>query len=63
MNKLVYSIKDVCEFLGVSHCTIYSEINAGNLKSIKIQSRRVITQDQLQQYLKQKEEQAEIKSH
>jgi len=48
----------VCEILGILHSTVYQEINAGALETIKIKSRRIVTQDQLNQYLKTKESQA-----
>jgi len=58
MNKLGYSIEEIAEILGVSRCTIYQELNAGNLDSIKIQGRRIITSDQIERYLKSKQEAA-----
>lgn len=37
--------------LGVSHATIYREMNRGRLNSVKVGTRRVITQWDLEEYL------------
>jgi len=37
--------------LGVSHATVYREMNRGNLGSVKVGTRRVITQWDLEKYL------------
>lgn len=55
MNKIGYSIKEVCNILGICHSTVYQEINSGELESIKIQSRRIVTEEQLKQYVKRKQ--------
>lgn len=55
MTKIGYSVKEVCKILGVCHSTVYQEINSGELETIKIQGRRVVTQDQLKGYIKKKE--------
>jgi len=42
---------EVAKMLGVSHATIYREMNRGRLSSVKIGTRRVITQWDLEEYL------------
>ncbi|MFC1718304.1 helix-turn-helix domain-containing protein [Candidatus Poribacteria bacterium] len=42
---------EVAGMLGVSHTTIYREIDRGRLGSVKVGTRRVITQWDLEEYL------------
>ena len=46
-----FSPMEVAKMLGVSQATIYREIGKGKLKSVKIGTRRVITQWDLELYL------------
>lgn len=47
-----YSIAQLEKALGVSNPTIYSEMNRGRLGSVMIGSRRLVTQRQLDDYLR-----------
>ncbi len=47
MSKSLFSVKEIEETLGVSHATLYSLINSGQLESSKLGRRRVVTQKQL----------------
>ena len=45
------SVKEFAQDLGVSHMTIYAEINAGKLTARKIGRRTIITADDAAAYL------------
>ena len=49
--KKGFSPIEVAEMLGVSHATIYREMDRGRLGSVKVGTRRVITQWDLEEYL------------
>jgi excisionase family DNA binding protein len=49
--KKAFSPMEVAKMLGVSHATIYREMNRGRLNSVKVGTRRVITQWDLEEYL------------
>ncbi len=51
MPKKGFSPAEVAHLLGVSRTTIYREINKGHLDSIKVATRRIITQLDLEKYL------------
>ncbi len=55
MQKLVYSIPEAIETSGIQRDLIYSEINSGRLKSIKIGRRRLVRAEALEQWLKDHE--------
>jgi len=42
---------EVAKMLGVSHATVYREMNRGHLSSVKVGTRHVITQWDLEKYL------------
>jgi excisionase family DNA binding protein len=46
-----YSVKEVCELLGVSRRTITSYVNDGKLKGSKIGGRWVFTEKQLKEFI------------
>ncbi|HGJ66939.1 TPA: DNA-binding protein [bacterium] len=46
-----FSPMEIAKMLGVSHATIYREIEKGKLSSVKVGARRVITQWDLEAYL------------
>jgi len=52
MEKLGYSIKDICDLSGAGKDLIYNEINNGNLKSAKVGRRRIIRPEAAEQWLK-----------
>ena len=53
--KLLHSIKDGCVLTGFSHMTLYREINAGRLRSVKIGRRRMITPEALKAWISDRE--------
>ncbi len=55
MDKLGYSIKDICDLSGAGKDLIYNEINNGNLKSAKVGRRRIIRREAAEQWLKDHE--------
>ena len=50
-EKLALSISEACDLSGVRRDTLYSEINAGNLKTLKIRGRRLIRRASLDKWL------------
>ncbi len=49
-EKLLFSIKEVAEILGIGRTTVYRLVENGELKSAKIGSRRVFTRGHLEQF-------------
>ena len=49
--KRGFSPMEVAKMLGVSHATIYREMDRGQLSSVKVGTCRVITQWDLEEYL------------
>jgi excisionase family DNA binding protein len=62
ITKKGFSPMEVAEMLGVSHATIYREMNRGRLSSVKVGTRRVITQWDLEEYLGKKRAERLLKS-
>jgi excisionase family DNA binding protein len=56
-----YSIAQLEKALGVSNPTLYAEMNRGRLDSVRIGSRRLVTQRQLDAYLRLLEEEKKPK--
>jgi excisionase family DNA binding protein len=50
-HKLAYSVEEAAEAIGISRSLVYDEMNAGRLGYIKIGRRRLITSQQLNEYL------------
>lgn len=50
-EALAYSIKDVCRVVNAGQTKIYSEINAGRLKAVKLGKRTLITSEALKEWL------------
>jgi excisionase family DNA binding protein len=50
--RLANSIPEVAEQLGVSESFIWAELKNGALNSVRLGKRRLITQEQLNQYLR-----------
>lgn len=57
LKKLI-SIKEAVALTGLSHVTLYNEINAGRLKSLKVGRRRLIRPAALSEWIKQREKEA-----
>lgn len=55
MEKIAYSINEVCELAGVKRDLLYSEINAGNLPTLKIGRRRLIRHESLLTWIAERE--------
>jgi excisionase family DNA binding protein len=53
-EKLAYSIEEVAELTGLSRSLLYDKMNAGRLGYIKVGRRRIITRQQLEQFLNSK---------
>lgn len=56
--KKLLSIKEAVEQTGLSHVTLYNEINAGRLKSLKVGRRRLIRPAALTEWIEQREREA-----
>jgi len=50
-GRLAYSVAEAAEALGVSRDTIYDELRAGRLASIKLGRRRIITRQHIDDFL------------
>jgi len=50
-GKLSYSIKEFAKLNGLARGTVYSEINAGRLKTIKVGRRRLIPVEAAKEWL------------
>jgi len=55
LEKIAYSITEVCELAGVGRDLLYSEINSGNLSSVKIGRRRIIRSESLLAWIANRE--------
>lgn len=53
--KVAYSITEAERALGLSHQSVYNELNAGRLRSFKIGRRRFITEEALRDYVSERE--------
>jgi len=56
--KKLLSIKEAVTLTGLSHVTLYNEINAGRLKSLKVGRRRLIRPAALSEWIEQREKEA-----
>jgi excisionase family DNA binding protein len=50
-GRLAFSVAEAAEALGVSRDTIYDELRAGRLASIKLGRRRIITRQHIDDFL------------
>jgi excisionase family DNA binding protein len=53
--RSAFSIPEVMEALGVSRQTVYDEINAGRLRSFRVASRRLVSANALDAYIRGRE--------
>jgi len=51
MDKLAFSILELCRSVGIGRTTAYEEIRSGRLKVIKVGKRTLITAEELQRWL------------
>ena len=54
-QKIAYAIKDVCNIASIGRTKIYELIKTGELKTIKIGSRTLVTQSALDNWIKRLE--------
>lgn len=52
---LAHSIPEACRILGAGRSTIYELIAAGELRSFRIKSRRLVSADALAQFVRDRE--------
>ena len=50
-ERLAYSIADAGRILGLSRSLIYHQLRTGRLNSLKVGSRRIITREQIDEFL------------
>ena len=50
-EKLVYSIDETLQELGIARATLYRFINSGELRTVRIGTRRLITATALHEFL------------
>lgn len=50
-EKLAYSIEEVAESTGLSRSLLYDEMSVGRLGYLKVGRRRIITRQQLEEFL------------
>ncbi|WP_426572151.1 helix-turn-helix domain-containing protein [Aquihabitans sp. McL0605] len=51
MDRLAYPITDAAERIGVGRTTLYGLIESGDLESVTIGRRRLVTEDALRAFL------------
>jgi excisionase family DNA binding protein len=51
MNKIAYSVSELCELAGIGRTTIYSAVGAGTLKARKIGRRTIFLHDDVIAFL------------
>jgi len=54
-EKLALSVAEACALAGINKDTLYREVNSGRLQSAKINRRRVIRREALDQWLANRE--------
>lgn len=50
-DRVAFSLGEVAAMLGMSVATLYAERTRGRLQTIRLAGRRLVTRDQLSQYL------------
>ena len=55
-KRILYSIQEMTEILGVGRSTLYNLINAGKIRTVNINRRRFGTDPELQRYVKSLDE-------
>lgn len=51
MERATYTVPEVIEITGLSRTTIWTRIRSGELPSVKIAGRRMVTKHDLQRFL------------
>ncbi len=54
-DQILFSLAEICRDSGLGRTTIYSEINSGRLKIVKVGRRTLVTQAALKAWLEQLE--------
>lgn len=57
-TRHAYSVKEVEDALGITHPTIYKEIEQGRLITFKVGRRRLISAKALQRWIEDREQEA-----
>lgn len=52
MERLLHTIPDAAEMLGVGRSTLYNLISAGEIKAVKVGRRTLIPQGELERYVR-----------
>lgn len=60
-SKALLSIRESCAVTGFSHMTLYNEINAGRLRSLKVGRRRMLTPAAIHDWIAERENAASIR--
>lgn len=55
MSRLAYSIKEICQLLGIGRSKVYDLIKTGRLTARKLDGRTVILTTDLEQFLEKLE--------
>lgn len=50
-DRLAYTIPEAAQNIGIGRTTLYAEITAGNIETVTIGRRRLITRQALERYL------------
>ena len=58
MQKLLYEVPDLVEILSLCRATIFNLIAKGEIESVKVGSRRLVTEAQLSRFVAKLEENA-----
>ncbi len=57
-SKLAFSIPEACTALSISRAKLYEEMHGGRLKKFKIGNRTLFSRTALEDYIKEREEEA-----
>ena len=52
VERIAFSMAEAADLLGVSRVTLYNQIAAGNLETVKVGRRRLITREQIDAFLR-----------
>ena len=52
-GKLLFSVKEFCEIVGIGRTTFYQEVKAGRIKAKKMGRRTLITKSELERFIEE----------
>ena len=58
-TKVLYTIEDLCDMLRVSRSLVYKALSSGELASVKVGARRLVSSRQLEAYIQLLESRAD----